>query len=253
MSETVVPVTAVTGGTSGIGLATVRMLIERGHCVVALGLDDEHLEGVRGRFDSERCALVAGDVADPAASERLIATAVERWGRLTGLVTCAAVRSVGTVVDTPPEVWDRIYAVNVGGVAHACRAALAVMVAAGGGAIVNVGSASGYGGEGHAAYAASKGAVLSLSMSMALDHRHEHVRVNVVAPGSTRTAMNAGRDPRIDAAIAARSSVTGDLNTPDDVASAIAFLLSNEARNITGTILDVGYLRGEPVRRVDLG
>lgn len=254
VSDGSTPLTAITGGTSGIGLAIAHRLLQRGHRLAILGLEDAFMDDARRQFDPDSVLLVSGDVAEPAASEELVGRATDRWGSLSGLVACAAARATGAVPETAPEVWERTIAVNLSGVFYACRAALGTMVAAGGGSLVVIGSASGYGGEAHAAYATSKGALFSLAMSMALDHRGDRIRVNVVAPGTTRTPMNRGvRDPRAEAVIAARSSVTGDLNSADDVAAVVAFLLSDEARAISGAIVDVGYFHGEPFRRPDLG
>lgn len=252
MSNDSIPLTAITGGTSGIGLAIAQRLLGRGHRLAILGLEDHFMDDARRQLDDEAVLFVAGDVAEPGSSEELVRRAVDRWGPLSGLVACAAARATGAVPETTPEVWERTIAVNLSGVFYACRAALGSLVASGGGSLVVVGSASGYGGEGHAAYATSKGALFSLAMSMALDHRGDGVRVNVVAPGTTRTPMNQGlRDPRVEAVIAGRSSVTGDLNSADDVASVVSFLLSDDARAISGAIIDVGYFHGEPFRRAE--
>lgn len=245
------PVTVIAGGTTGIGRGTVELLASRGHRLVVVGLSDPGAGDFAADLAGESLVLVTGDVADPATCVDAVGAAVERWGRVDGLVNCAAIRHVGTVPETEPPVWQRVFDVNVTGVFNMCRAALPVMIGQQAGSIVNVGSASGYGGEGHAAYCASKGAVLALSMSMALDHRRDRVRVNVVSPGSTRTPMNVGRDPRIDAALADRDSVTGRINSVGDVASVIAFLLSGDSEAVTGTVVDVGHFRGEPVRAVD--
>ena len=252
MGDSADPVTAITGGTSGIGLAIARRLVQRGHRLALLGLADRFMDAARAEFAGQPVLLVAGDVADPASSEELVERAVGRWGPLSGLVACAAARATGAVTETTVAAWERTIAVNLSGVFYACRAALASMSGTGGGSLVVIGSASGYGGEGHAAYATSKGALFSLALSMALDHRRDHIRVNVVAPGTTRTPMNAGlREPHVEAAIAARSSVTGDLSTADDVAAVVAFLLSDDARAISGAIIDVGYFHGEPFRQVE--
>lgn len=247
-----VPVTVVAGGTTGIGRATAELLLARGHRVVVLGLSDAGADAMTAELAGEELVVVAGDVTDPQVCDGVVTTAMERWGRVEGLVNCAAIRHVGTVLETDLSVWSRLFDVNVTGVFNMCRAVLPVMIRQRGGSIVNVGSASGYGGESHAAYAASKGAVLALSTSMALDHRRDRVRVNVVSPGSTRTPMNAGRDPRIDAVLAERDSVTGRINTVDDVARVIAFLLAADSGAVTGTVVDVGHFRGEPVRSVDV-
>jgi NAD(P)-dependent dehydrogenase (short-subunit alcohol dehydrogenase family) len=145
--------------------------------------------------------------------------------------------------------WRRIFAVNVDGVFFMCRAALSAMRAQGVGTIVNFGSIWGeVGSEGHAAYAATKGAVHQLTRSMALEHARDGIRINAVCPGEIRTPMLAsGRSaPPSETDLIALADATipmGRLGEPEEVARVVAFLVSEEASYMTGAMIEVdaGY------------
>lgn len=229
------PVTLVTGGKGGIGQGIVEVLAERGHEVVVVDLPEVDITRTA---DVDAC--VAATVAD--------------HGRITGLVNNAAVGPLGTVIDTDEATWDHIVAVNLKGAFLMSRAVLGPLIAAGGGAIVNIGSGAGHGKPNMAAYAASKGGLFALGAAMAYDHFHQRVRVNTVVPGGGGiptgislgrfggTAEEYGRLPHA-------GSVAGRPVVPTDVGAAVAFLLSDEAAAITGTVLDVGAManQGGPV------
>lgn len=246
------PVAIVTGATDGIGRALVDGLLNAGYAVVGVGLDDPWADQLEQDRQGSELVVIRGDVADPELARRAVDSAVSTWGRLDALCNLAAVRPLGTIVDTGLEAWDQAFAVNVRGVYLFCRTALEVMVPRGRGAIINFGSPSGHGGEGHIAYCASKGAIQAMTLSLAMDHVRDGIRVNLVVPGSTRTGMNRGRDPKFDEAIARRWSVTGDINQPFDVAAFVLFLLSDQSPNVSGGIFHIGVVAGEPVRRIDI-
>lgn len=243
------PVTLVTGGTYGIGRAVTLTLAARGHRVCACGLDTRQVgsaaeQGIAGT----RAALAAQgleadfaevDVADGEQVERWVADLRARHGRITGLVNNAAIHPRGDVTQTDEATWDRVLAVNLKGMFLTSRAVVPVMRDAGGGAIVNVGSGSGWGKPDLAAYCASKGGVYALTMAMAWDHLPDHIRVNLVIPGGTRTGMTELGDFPAFERLASRTA-TGRVTEPQDLANAIAFLLGDEAAQISGTVLDVG-------------
>jgi NAD(P)-dependent dehydrogenase (short-subunit alcohol dehydrogenase family) len=254
-------VAIVTGGTYGIGRAITCELARRGHRVVAVGLDarqigSEAADGSAGTLaaldrDGLSAEIVEGDVAVAADVHRVVELALARHGRIDILVNNAAIHPRGTIVETPEEVWDRVLDVNLKGMFLCCKAAIPAMARQGGGAIVNVGSGSGWGKPDLLAYSASKGGVFGFSAALAHDHLKDHIRVNVVVPGGTSTGMTAVAETTFDqgpmlrpreAAVErmARGTVSGRANLPDDIAKAVAFLVSDDAAQISGAILTVG-------------
>jgi len=255
------PVAIVSGGTFGLGLAITLTLARRGWRVVAFGLQAAQPSSVAAGFDVIHTALqqtnlqaqvdvLEADVSKAADVERVVEHAASCYGRIDGLVNNAAIGPLGTVLSTDADTAERILAVNVLGIYHTARAVIPHMTRAGGGAIVNIGSGAGYGKPNMALYAASKGAVLALSAAMAYDHFHDHIRVNVAIPGgggivSGMSVGRAGGDLAAFTRRAAPGTVAGRPATGEDLARAVAFLLSDEAAAITGTVLDVGCFAGQ--------
>ncbi|KQT11455.1 SDR family NAD(P)-dependent oxidoreductase [Ramlibacter sp. Leaf400] len=256
-------VVIVTGGTFGLGQAITVELARRGHQVVAFGLAQAQVSSTAQGIDSvlkelERAGCKAdvleADVSNAADVQRVVDHTVSRYGAIHGLVNNAAIGPLGTVLTTEEPVFQKILDVNVKGTYLMSRAALPHMVRAGGGAIVNIGSGAGYGKPNMAAYAASKGAIVALSMAMAYDHFHDRVRVNVAIPGGGGivSGMSVGRfGGNVDAFVRkpAPGTAAGRPATGRDLANAVAFLLSDEAAAISGTVIDVGCFahQGGPV------
>ena len=222
-------VAIVTGGASGIGAATVERLLAEGAAV--LSVDRTKADGAR----TGRLAYHRADLTDPAAAPAMIAVAIERFGRLDYLVNNAGTGGLADAADQTDAEWARIFAINTHAVMYGCRAALPVLRRQGGGAIVNIASISGIGGDyGMGAYAASKGAVVNYTRSVAMDCARDGIRVNALCPGLIDTPLSAGVPDRakwtagIPMGRSARAS---------EMASAIAFLLSDDASFVTGSIL----------------
>ena len=226
----------VTGAASGIGLATARLLAERGAQVASLDLDDtvpEPLVGIRG------------DVTDDASVRSGVETAVDRLGGLDVLVNNAGIGAEGTVEDNDDAEWRRVYDVNVLGIVRVTRAALPHLRRSAHAAIVNTCSIAATAGlPRRAAYSATKGAVLSLTLAMAADHVREGIRVTCVNPGTVDTPwigrlLAAADDPDAERAALQARQPTGRLVTAEEVAAAIAYLASPTAGATTGTALAV--------------
>jgi NAD(P)-dependent dehydrogenase (short-subunit alcohol dehydrogenase family) len=253
-------VVIITGGTFGIGAAVSVDLARRGWRVIAFGLDAPQLtsiaqDGSRAlqaqlRAQGLEADVMEADVSKAADVQGVVDHAMARYARIDALVNNAAIGPLGGVLQTTEDVWDRVIDVNLKGAYLCCKAVLPHMIARGGGAVVNIGSGAGWGKPNMAAYSASKGGLLALGMAIAYDHFHDHIRVNTVIPGGGGivTGMSLGRlggDPtRLDSTrLSARKpagTVAGRNATPQDVANAVAFLLSDEAAVISGTVLDVG-------------
>ncbi len=240
-------VAIVTGGASGMGAASARRLAALGAVVVVVDRTDEGARSVAGGFGGD---AMIGDVSSSAYCDEVVARTVSRHGRLDVAVNAAGVIVRPTAHDTTDEEWRRSFSVNVDGTFYMGRAAARVMVDQGAGAIVNFGSIWGdVGSAGHAAYAATKGAVHQLTKSMALEHARHGIRVNAVAPGEIRTPMLASEraTPPTEEElqqIADESVPMGRLGDPAEVANVVAFLASDEASYMTGSIVvvDAGYL-----------
>ena len=231
--------TVVTGGSRGIGAATCRRLAAEGHDIVlayqsAAARAQEAAEAVRAA--GARCEVVECDVADPGAVDALFEAAAS-LGTVTGLVNNAGITGpVGRLVEVDVGEFPRLFAVNVIGVLLCCRRAAQVM--APGGAIVNLSSgAATLGGPGeYVHYAASKGAVDTLTVGLSKELGADGIRVNAVAPGAIYTEIHL--DPARPDRIGAQTPL-GRAGEPDEVAAAVAWLLSEDASYTTGAILRV--------------
>jgi NAD(P)-dependent dehydrogenase (short-subunit alcohol dehydrogenase family) len=235
-------VALVTGGTAGIGEATVRRLARAGACVLAVGRSGAIAEGL-GPL-AERVTVCRADLADLSEAERLTELVLRRFGRLDVLVNNAGIDLVAELGETKEEDLRRVFDLNVFApllLTAACREPLAAT----GGCVVNVASRlAAVGVPRTAAYAASKGAVAALTRACAAEFAQLGIRVNAVAPGLTATPMiQDWLEAQADPAAAAAGIPMGRLAAPDDVAAAIAFLASAEAAHVTGVILPVdgGY------------
>ncbi len=228
----------VTGGGSGIGLATARLLAARGAAVTVLDLKPP------GEFTDEFIALTA-DVADDASVRQAVAESATRMGGLDILVNNAGVGATGTVADNPDDQWHHVFDVNVVGIVRVTRAALPYLRASAHAAVVNTCSiAATTGLPQRALYSATKGAVLALTLAMAADHVHEGIRVNCVNPGTADTPwvgrlVDAADDPAAERAALEARQPLGRLVSADEVAAGIAYLASPLAGSVTGTALAI--------------
>lgn len=237
----------VTGGASGIGLETARLLASRGARVACLDLsevDDPTLTGVRA------------DVSDDDSVRAAVDEVVSRFGQLDVVVNNAAVGALGTINDNDDAEWHRVFDVNVVGLVRVSRAALPQLRRSDHAAIVNTCSVAALAGlPNRALYSATKGAVYSLTLAMAADHVRDGVRVNCVNPGTVDTPwvsrlLGSADDPAAErAALEARQPMRR-LVTPREVAEAIAYLASPAAGSTTGISLAVdGGMQGLRVRQ----
>ena len=230
----------VTGAASGIGAATVRRLHDEGATVVAADLNlSDVAAAVSDLTDQDRIHPVSVDVSDPAQVADVIATADEQFGPLYGLVNSAGIRGVGSILDVTPEELTRVLSVNLAGTVFMCQAF--ARLAGDGCAIVNVASAAGIRAvPNRLSYVASKYGVVGITGTMALELAPHGVRVNAVAPGMIRTPMTASmfEDPANVEQMRAAHPI-GRTGEPQEVAAAIAFLLSEDASFIIGAVLPV--------------
>jgi 2-keto-3-deoxy-L-fuconate dehydrogenase len=241
-------VAVVTGGGSGIGLATARLLAARGARVAVLDLDPAAAAA------GDLLPLVA-DVTDEGSVAAAVAAAVDRLGGLDVLVNNAGIGAVGTVEDNPYEEWRRVLDVNLLGAVRTTRAALPHLRRSGSAAIVNTCSIAATAGlPNRALYSATKGALLSLTLAMAADHVREGIRVNCVAPGTVdtpwvRRLLRQAPDEQAELAALRARQPSGRLVSAEEVAAAIAYLASPLAAATVGSVLAVdGGMQGLRLR-----
>jgi meso-butanediol dehydrogenase/(S,S)-butanediol dehydrogenase/diacetyl reductase len=237
-------VVVVSGGTSGIGEECVRLFARRGAKVVFTGTSEKKAAAVLESLNKEGIAgdvrFHKTDISREADVRALVDFVKAAFGDCEVLCNNAAIFIGGEVHETSLEDWNRIFAVNVVGTYLCCRYFLPGMLKNHRGAIVNTASISGLLGEYNmAAYVATKGAINSLTRAMALDYADSGIRANAVCPGATRTPMfMSGTSPELmrkfEAIFPPRR-----IGLPEEVAEAIIFLASDEARFVNGVLLPV--------------
>lgn len=229
----------VTGASSGIGEGIVRRFAAEGANVVLAARDRDRLDAVAAELDRSRTITVETDVSDADQVTTLIEKAIERFGQIDALVSNAGMAILNSFEDTSFEDWRKTMAVDVDSCFLGAKAALPHLKKTRG-CIIHTASASGLGGDwGLTAYNAAKGAVVNFTRGLALDLGKFGIRVNTVAPSLTKTSASAEfvSDGFVKL-FNERSALSGH-GTPADVAGAVAFLASEDARFITGVILPV--------------
>jgi NAD(P)-dependent dehydrogenase (short-subunit alcohol dehydrogenase family) len=238
-------VAIVTGAAGGVGAQTVRRLLDGGAQVLACDRDADRLAATSSPHDSEGLELLALDLRDHASADRVVAAAMERFGRLDTLINNAGVTIRAALERTTDDLWDTALDINLGAAFRLSRAAAPEIRSAGGGAIVNVASINALRGNFDlCAYSASKAGLVGLTRALAVELARDGIRVNAVCPGTVDTPMldeylDSVADPvDVCAALAAKHPL-GRIATAGEVADAIAFLASDEARFVTGVAMPV--------------
>lgn len=230
----------------GTGKAAAVVLAREGASVLLADLHPERAEETLKLIEAEggRAQVFAADVTRAADCEAMVRAAVAAFGTVDILVNNVGLASLGTVVDTTEEAWDRALDINLRSAFLASKYAVPVMAAQGAGAIVNIASISALRGDGTVAYSAAKGGLIAMTVDMAYSHGRQGIRVNAIAPGHITTPMVmsvSAPGARAEFMNTMRSEA-GLLGTPGsgwDVGWAAAFLASDEARWITGATLPV--------------
>jgi len=232
-------VAIVTGAASGIGQAVADIFIAEGAQVIYSDIADEanHLSLVPGQAEYIKC-----DVSNRLEVLNLIKAATDKFGRLDIMVNNAGIGTMGSILDLSDEIWDKTLKVNLNGVFYGSQIAAQVMKEKGiKGSIINISSILGtVGMAGTVAYCASKGAVVQLTHAAALDLAPLGVRINAVAPGFIATKMTEGvlEDQGFNQMVKANTPL-GYVGEAIDIATAVLYLASDEAKYVTGTVLHV--------------
>lgn len=234
----------VTGAASGIGRATALRLAREGARVALVDVQTDALADAAKAVEAEGGEALAlpCDVADESALCGAVAAAIARFGRVSVLCNVAGVLRFQHTHEVTLEDWNRILAVNLTGTFLACRELVPHMIASGGGSIVNMSSTAAI--QAHAwtaAYTASKGGVLALTYELAIEYGRQGIRVNAVCAGAVKTPIHAAFavPPGADAKLIHRILPYDGFREPADAASAIAFLASDDACHVNGTMLRV--------------
>ncbi|WP_251425933.1 SDR family oxidoreductase [Pseudarthrobacter sp. NCCP-2145] len=240
-------VAIISGGGSGIGRAACELFAAEGAQVIVADLNLHNAEKTAETIVEAGGTAVAHavDVADEDSVRALIDDTVREFGRLDILVNNAGYGFEGTVLDTDLAAWERIMAVNVRGVFLGSKYAIPQMIRQGSGVIVNTASTGAIVGiANRAAYCTTKGAVASLTKSMAVDHASENIRINAICPGTIDSpyhddiAARSG-DPENFRQTIAQRQIIGRLGRPEEIASAMLFLASDDSSFATGSLLTV--------------
>jgi NAD(P)-dependent dehydrogenase (short-subunit alcohol dehydrogenase family) len=232
----------VTGAASGIGRATARRLVSEGATVLCADQNMAGAEETAAALNGKGTAWLL-DVADPASCERAVAETLRLHGRIDMLGNIAGIGSFGHAAEIDDATWQRVISVNLTGVFQMMRAALPHLIE-GRGNIVNISSAAGLIGVPYGvAYSASKSGVIGLTKSIAVEYATRGVRVNAICPGAVNTPLIAGGFDAIENLephlFDRLTPLLGAMAEPEDIAAAVAFLASDDARFVTGATLSV--------------
>ena len=234
-------VAIVTGAGRGIGRGIVEKLAALGARVVISDIDEGSAQETARDIGSQAVGLRV-DVTSKASVEAMVKEVMDHFGRVDVLVNNAGWDKVGPFLESDESDWEKVIAINLYGMLHCCKAVLPVMVAQGSGKVVNIGSDAGrVGSSGEAVYSATKGGVIAFTKTLAREMARYKINVNCVCPGPADTPLFAelGQDqPRLREALE-KAIPWRRLARPEDIANAVAFLVSDEAEYITGQTLSV--------------
>lgn len=245
----------ITGGASGIGRAIALLFGREGAAVSIVDLNQTSGQTVVQAIDEDggHAIFIRGDVSYATDCQQAVRQTVSELGDLHILVNCAGIIRRTSVLDTSEEEWDQVMAVNVKSVFLFSKYTIPIMVEAGGGVIINIGSGWGLvGGRKAASYCASKAAVVNLTRAIALDHGEQNIRVNCICPGDTDTSMLQSEAQQLAISynqMVAESAAQRPLKRigrPEDIAQTALYLASDASSFITGTslVVDGGGLAG---------
>ncbi|KAB7898726.1 glucose 1-dehydrogenase [Rouxiella sp. S1S-2] len=233
-------VVVVTGAGSGMGAATAQRFAAEGATVVLVGRTEIKLAKIANTLETTNYYIHVADISNPEEVERLAKVVLDKFGHVDVLVNNAGVVVQGQVNEASIEDWKKIFDIDVSGVFYATRFFIDALKKSKGN-IVNVSSVSGLGGDwGMSFYNAAKGAVTNFTRSLAMDHGADGVRVNAVCPSLTLTDMAGDiKENKVLLAKFAERIPLGRGAEPEEIASVIAFLASDDARFVTGVNLPV--------------
>ena len=237
-------VSIVTGGASGIGLATVEAFIEKGVKVVIADYNEQAGKAVEKKLKEKDADVlfIKVNVADEKSVENLVVETIKTYGKLDILINNAGIGVLATTHELTFEEYNKVISVNQNGVFFGAKYAIREMLKTGGGSIVNTSSILGHVGQAGAfAYNASKGAVNILTKSLALEYAGQNIRVNAVCPGYVETGMvnKEALGDYYDGLVAQHP--IGRIGRPDEIAHAIVFLSENEFVTGSTLLIDGGY------------
>ena len=234
-------IAVVTGAAQGIGKVIAMHLVQKGASLVLCDIDLEMANEAAREIEEVggKCLALKSDVSNMQDAEKIIKETVEHFGSLDILVNNAGITRDNVLIRMKEEQWDQVMAVNLKGTFNVTKAAIKVMMRKKSGKIVNIASITGLmGNAGQANYSASKAGVIGFTKSIAREYADRGITVNAVAPGFIETAMT-DAIPEREREELIRQIPVKKLGTPEDVANAVYFLVSEEASYITGQVIGV--------------
>ncbi|WP_426811427.1 SDR family NAD(P)-dependent oxidoreductase [Pseudomonas sp. WOUb67] len=237
-------VAIVTGGAGGIGAAIASRLASEGATVVVSDVNLKAAQAVVQAIEAEggKALAMVADIASGEACRGLVQAVASEFGRIDVLVNNAGINRRGNLLALSEDDWHSSFAVNLDAMFHLCRAVLPGMIEGGGGAIVNTASQWGlYPAPGHIAYNVTKAAVASFTQNLARDYAPQKIRVNAVCPGEIHTPMLEAGVLRSGRTIADLDRMVpfGRIGKPEEVAALVAFLASDEAAFMCGSLVEI--------------
>jgi 2-hydroxycyclohexanecarboxyl-CoA dehydrogenase len=237
-------VVIVTGAAGGIGTAIAQRFAAEGARVIVTDMNGEGLKATTAAIQATggRARSFVADIATADGCRAVIADALAHEGRIDVLCNNAGINRRGNLLALTPEDWTLSFAVNIDAMFHLCQAALPQMIAQGGGAIVNTASQWGlYPAPNHIAYNVTKAAVASFTQNLARDYAPQKIRVNAVCPGEIHTPMLEAGVRRSGRTIADLDKLVpfGRIGQPEEVAALVAFLASDEAAFMCGSLVEI--------------